>query len=356
MNEDYVNNICTIYEMYGYRQFRMSKFEEYDLYVRNKDFLLSDKIITFNDTNGKLMALKPDVTLSIIKSSRENPETVKKVFYDENVYRVSKGTDTFSEIRQIGLECIGKIDLYSVAEVIMLAAKTLEKVSGSYILEISDFSLVTDLLTDCGISDYVMEKALQCIGNKNLHDLTDLLKAEDVDCGKIDVINRVSELYGEPEKVISGLRKILPGNKSIETLDKITSVLRGYNVRIDFSLTGNKNYYNGLIFKGYIDGIPESVLSGGQYDRLLQKMKRSSGAIGFALYTNLLEVLDKNIDEFDADNVILYPEECDVVALNELRDSFTENGMNVYVCSSIPERFRYRKLYMFDGKEVTEVG
>ena len=69
MNRDYVENICSVFESYGYRQFRMSKFEEYDLYVRNKDFLLSDKIITFNDTNGKLMALKPDVTLSIIKNS-----------------------------------------------------------------------------------------------------------------------------------------------------------------------------------------------------------------------------------------------------------------------------------------------
>ena len=54
---------------YGYRPYRMSKFEEYDLYVRNKSFLLSDHIITFTDTDGKLMALKPDVTLSIVKNS-----------------------------------------------------------------------------------------------------------------------------------------------------------------------------------------------------------------------------------------------------------------------------------------------
>ena len=38
----------------------MSKFEEYDFYAVNKDFLVSDSVITFTDTNGKLMALKPD--------------------------------------------------------------------------------------------------------------------------------------------------------------------------------------------------------------------------------------------------------------------------------------------------------
>ena len=46
-----------LYRQYGYQPFKMSKFEEYDLYVRNKDFLVSDRIITFNDTNGRLMAL-----------------------------------------------------------------------------------------------------------------------------------------------------------------------------------------------------------------------------------------------------------------------------------------------------------
>ena len=50
----------SIYEKYGYAPYRMSKFEEYELYIRNKDFLVSDRVITFNDTNGKLLALKLD--------------------------------------------------------------------------------------------------------------------------------------------------------------------------------------------------------------------------------------------------------------------------------------------------------
>ena len=58
-----------LYRAHGYMQYKMSKFEEYDLYVRNKSFLVSDHIITFTDTNGKLLALKPDVTLSIVKNS-----------------------------------------------------------------------------------------------------------------------------------------------------------------------------------------------------------------------------------------------------------------------------------------------
>ncbi len=46
-----------LYSGYGYSQYKMRKFEEYDLYARNKDFLISDDIITLTETGGKLTAL-----------------------------------------------------------------------------------------------------------------------------------------------------------------------------------------------------------------------------------------------------------------------------------------------------------
>ena len=56
-DEKCVLEMRELYQRYGYAQYKMSKFEEYDLYVRNKDFLVSDNVITFTDTDGKLMAL-----------------------------------------------------------------------------------------------------------------------------------------------------------------------------------------------------------------------------------------------------------------------------------------------------------
>ena len=91
-----------LYAEHGYEKYRMSKFDEYDLYVRNKDFLVSESVITFTDTDGKLLALKPDVTLSILKNAKLQGGAMK-VYYNENVYRVSKGTRTYKEIMQVGL-------------------------------------------------------------------------------------------------------------------------------------------------------------------------------------------------------------------------------------------------------------
>ena len=90
----------SLYHRRGFVPYRMSKFEEYELYMKNKDFLRSPQVITFTDTNGKLMALKPDVTLSIVRSYRHIPGQTQKLYYDENVYRVSESAGAFREIRQ----------------------------------------------------------------------------------------------------------------------------------------------------------------------------------------------------------------------------------------------------------------
>lgn len=77
-DEKAIFKLRSLYKSYGYSKYRMSKFEEYDFYVRNKDFLISDNIITFTDSDGKLMALKPDVTLSIIKNSKDEEGAVDR--------------------------------------------------------------------------------------------------------------------------------------------------------------------------------------------------------------------------------------------------------------------------------------
>ena len=126
-----VFTLRSLYARHGYQPYKMSKFEEYDLYARNKDFLVSDSVITFTDTTGKLMALKPDVTLSIIKNYKDEPGVMQRVYYNENVYRVSDETHQYKEILQTGLECMGEIDFYNLCEVIdsFFAQRTTQKVS-----------------------------------------------------------------------------------------------------------------------------------------------------------------------------------------------------------------------------------
>ena len=58
-----------LYEGYGYRRYRIEKFEPYDLYRENRNFLNEETAITFPDSRGRLMALKPDVTMKAVRNT-----------------------------------------------------------------------------------------------------------------------------------------------------------------------------------------------------------------------------------------------------------------------------------------------
>ena len=138
-----------LYEQFGYAKFRMSKFEEYDFYGENKSFLQSDRVLTFTDLSGRLMALKPDITLSIVKNAREGAE--EKLYYSENVYRADDGGREFREIKQVGLEFLGRQDAYSAAEVLYLAEQSLLAVGETCILDVSHLGLLNGLVDLTGL-------------------------------------------------------------------------------------------------------------------------------------------------------------------------------------------------------------
>ena len=118
--EQIARELRLLYKKYGYAPYKMNRFEAYDLYASNKDFLVGDGVITFTDTDGKLLALKPDVTLSIIKNTGDGSKN--KVYYHENVYRISGETRQFKELMQVGLEHIGDTGVYTLYETVYLAA------------------------------------------------------------------------------------------------------------------------------------------------------------------------------------------------------------------------------------------
>ena len=127
----------SLYETAGCRKYHMGRFEEYSLYQENRSFLSSEQVITFTDLDGRLLALKPDVTLSIAKTAQPAPGETLRYYYHENVYRPSAESHTFKEIGQMGLEMLGCIDEIATLEVLLLALASLEATDMDFALNIS---------------------------------------------------------------------------------------------------------------------------------------------------------------------------------------------------------------------------
>ena len=297
-NEKIIFTLRALYRECGYIPYKMSKFEEYDFYARNKDFLISDNVITFTDTTGKLMALKPDVTLSIIKNSKEQPNEIQKVFYNENVYRISEGNGAFKELMQMGLECFGDIHPQNICEVITLAAKSLKSISPKSVLALSHLGLLTDIVDEFEISSSEKSSIFKYISEKNLHELTAYCEKLCVPSEKINCLKTILSAKGTAKEILATLHFVSKNETKSNAIVELQTLIDSLDseivdmLRIDFSVVNDIKYYNGIVLKGFIEGIPFPVLSGGQYDKLMQKMHRKSGAIGFAVYLDVLERLN----------------------------------------------------------------
>lgn len=288
-------SLRSLYADHGYRQFKMSRFEEYDLYMKNKDFLISDGIITFNDTNGRLLALKPDVTLSIVKNSKDLRGNVQKVFYNENVYRISKVSHTYKEIMQTGLECIGDATVSDTAEVVTLALESAKLINSSYRAVFSHIGFLNGYLADQGIDPERDSELCRAFFDKNV----DLLR---VLCNEKQLASLDLLMQSYPD-VSSARRALTPYFVSNDTKSAFDEFEELWNrvfdgnrlaeASVDLTLANSTGYYSGIVFKCYTNGIASPILSGGQYDGLMKKLGRVSHAIGFAVYLDELERLDE---------------------------------------------------------------
>ena len=296
-NEKIIFTLRELFLKCGFNPYRMSRFEEYDLYANNKEFLISDNVITFTGANGKLMALKPDVTLSIIKNSKDLPCELQKVFYNENVYRYSKEAGTFKEIMQIGAETLGNVDVNVVSDIIILAAKSLKALTDNFVVAISNLDILKYLVSQITDNTDTAENIFFAISKKD----NAFLNQFEQDCMEIEILRKLVGVHASVKNVIPKLELILDGTNDsnyykdfIELLKILSKSEFADNIIVDFSVTDDMNYYNGTVFKGYINNVAGAALSGGQYDKLMKKMGKNSNAVGFAIYTDTLEGMDEN--------------------------------------------------------------
>ncbi len=350
-----------LYERYGYKNHRMSKFEEYLFYAKNIKFLESDQIITFTDFDGKLMALKPDVALSIIKNTKATRAAPEKLFYNEKVYRVSKQAGQFREISQIGLEYIGEVTRYATAEVIKLALKSLEVIQEDYILNISHMGYMKAFFDHIEADYLLRQNLLSCLSRKNRSELDKVLGGTAL---AEESVAHFKEFIGLSGKLTDCVYKVkaLAVNKAMQEaaaeLESICYTLGAQSERIilDFSLVNETGYYNGVLFHGFIKNVPRAVLKGGRYDNLLAKMdKEELQAIGFAVYFDGLDRYLKVPYEYMIDTVVLYDEDSDPALLNETIEHLAESGQKVRAERYFPVDYKYKEIIKIEKNTVTEV-
>ena len=285
-----------LYEAAGCRKYHMGRFEEYGLYQENRSFLSSEQVITFTDLDGRLLALKPDVTLSIAKTAQPAPGETLRYYYHENVYRPSAESHTFKEISQMGLEMLGAVGEAQVQQAVCLAARSLDALGAEWVLEVSHMGYLFGLFDALGVPDAARAKLLEKLREKNVHELRAAAGAAGLADAAADILCSVLSLCGSYADTLAkaaALCRNAAMRAAVAELEALAVPLEkaGGVIRLDMTLAGEMEYYNGLVFQGYLKALPRPLLKGGRYDLLMQKFTPGAGAIGFAVYLDELDRL-----------------------------------------------------------------
>lgn len=286
-----------LYEKAGFQQYHMGRFEEYGLYQKNRRFLPSEQVITFTDLDGRLLALKPDVTLSIAKNAQIGKTGCGRFYYQEKVYRPSQESHTFQEINQMGLECIGEVDEAVTVQAVSLAIQSLALTGREYVLEVSHMGFVTGLLDAVGAPETIRPNLLTYIQNRNWHELQECAAAAGLSKQGKDALCMLGELSGGWQEVLpraEALALNAPMGAALTELRTLCQSLstQTEHLKLELSLVNDMKYYNGLVLQGFLAGLPRAVLKGGRYDPLAAQFRPGTRAIGYALYLDALNRLD----------------------------------------------------------------
>ncbi len=346
-----------LYEQYGYRKYKMNKFESYDLYQENRDFLPSERIITFPDAHGKLLALKPDITLSIVRTTPGEAGAPRRVYYCENVYRAPAAEEDMKELLQLGIEYLGEVDLYAESEVLLLALRSLAEISRDSVLCVSHMGFLQALYRRAGAPPAARAELSRAIAARNKTALMEACTRFGIPARETEALSEVCSLYGEAGEVLPKLSAIAGEGEGGEAVRELAALCRilsaaapGSALMLDFSVTGNTDYYNGLVFQGFVEGIPTAVLSGGRYDSLLGRLGKCGGAIGFAVYTDLLERLYTEDAEAEVFDVLLVYGDSDPAAVAKKVLELTAAGLRVTAQKNEETTVRYRRLCRLPGE------
>ena len=302
----------------GYRRVMTPALEFYDVFGRAAKYLPKETMYKLTDHKGRLMVLCPDCTVPVARLTATRLKGMPmplRLFYNQNIYRMFpelKGKS--AEINQVGIELIGGERLRSDLEVVELAARSLDLIGGGkYRLELCHIGYFKAIMNSLDVDEELKEEIRYQIEQKNYASLTDIL-GEYKDSKAARALLKLPRLFGGAE-VFEKAYELFDENGAKESLDYLKGVYEylqelglGNKVIIDLGLVNLAEYYTGIIFRGYFQGIGEQVLSGGRYDMLLKEFGEDQCSIGFGINVDMASQKVKPMPESIPEVLVFAPD------------------------------------------------
>lgn len=301
------------FDKIGYSQIITPGIEFFDVFYSPEIFDAQAMYKLFDNKN-RLLALRADCTTPVARVAAtrlKDCEGPLKLFYNQSVFRSNTDFEgKRNEVTQCGCELIGISGIKADIDIIATAAGALSAAGiENYKIEIGHVGLFKALAEESELNEDDTEIVRELIENKNLTALESFVESKGE---KTENLLKLAKLFGGFE-VLEKAKKYFtsfPAQMIISYIQELAYSLSQIGLKdkifIDLGLVSSINYYTGIVFKGYTEGLGNVVLSGGRYDGLLQKFGTDRPAAGFAIDVDALVDTFKNDIEDSCDCIIFY--------------------------------------------------
>ncbi len=288
--------LLAYFDRFGYDEIILPTFEYLDVLAPGLEPTLSENSYKIVDrTTGRVLLLRPDVTAQIARTvamGMVGDHFPLRLSYRATVFRYEPehaGRDR--EIFQVGAELIGADDAAADSEIVMLLIECLRHVGlRSFKISLGHVGFFKELLVRAGLSPDGRTRAERAAARKDVPKLEEVLSQERVTKRSAHRILDALELCGQAE-VLSKGRALAKGEKPlIQALDRLANVYQslcasGFQdaVLLDLGEFRGFDYYDGIVFDVFTDGIGVEIGGGGRYDHLIGRFGRNLPSTGFAL-------------------------------------------------------------------------
>ncbi|CAN2044099.1 Histidyl-tRNA synthetase [Candidatus Magnetomoraceae bacterium gMMP-1] len=266
---------------FGYNEIKTSTIQPLHIFTESNAISPSKlkeaySFLDWNGWSGERVALKLDSTTCVARLYGEKLYSIapeQKLCYVENHFAWGDSTNEISERWQFGIENIGTKKIHSDVEVIYMA---------------------WDILQSTGLKNISLHLSYPFIVNQ----LRELYGSKFED---------FLRLKGDSSNYLKNLKSSSKDKKALDAFENFEIICKHLDklnckYEIDFSLSGDLEYYTGVQFKILHTPGKKSkrniLCAGGRYDNLIGKVSESVPAAGFALYVrNIIDHISTEIDK-----------------------------------------------------------
>lgn len=282
--------LTRLFRQRGFIEVSTPDTEFYDLFALSGSAIPQERMLKVGDPSGKICVMRPDSTTPIARVAATKLKALplpQRLYYDQTVYRANPAHNGGSrEIPQCGVELIGAQGKKADLEIIATAIDALRACGAArFHVELGHAGFFRDLAGRMEFGEEKQEEMRALIEGKNFAALNTLLEPMEGNpaCA---ALKRLSRLFGGSE-VLDEAEKLAGRTEAVDYLrglyDELSAAGYGPYIRFDLGMVNQIDYYTGMVFRGYVEGAGDAVLSGGRYDNLVGVFGREAQATGFAV-------------------------------------------------------------------------